>query len=101
MPAGKSSLRRHDAKTAGSAAPGADALRDRMAQATSQDLRALRPATRRDHVPLGILYMVGATLVFAASSATSKWLVDTYPVGEVLFTRAAVSLIACALFILP
>lgn len=59
------------------------------------------PATRREHVPLGILYMVGATIVFAASSATSKWLVATYPIGEVLFTRSAVSLLACALFILP
>jgi drug/metabolite transporter (DMT)-like permease len=45
--------------------------------------------------------MVGATLVFSVSSATSKWLVATYPVGEVLFTRSLVSLIACAAFILP
>ena len=45
--------------------------------------------------------MVGATLVFAVSSALSKWLVDIYPVGEVLFTRSAVSLLACALVILP
>src|SRR5260370_6115115 len=45
--------------------------------------------------------MVGATIVFSASSACSKWLVATYPVGEVLFTRSVVSLIACALFILP
>lgn len=56
---------------------------------------------RREHVPLGILHMVGATIVFALSSAMSKWLVDIYPVGEVLFTRSCVSLIACALFILP
>ncbi len=60
-----------------------------------------RTATRREHVPLGILYMIGATSVFAMSSATSKWLVDIYPVGEVLFTRSGLSLIACALFILP
>ena len=60
-----------------------------------------RPATRREHVPLGILYMVGATSVFAMSSAASKWLVDIYPVGEVLFTRSGLSLIACALVILP
>jgi drug/metabolite transporter (DMT)-like permease len=59
------------------------------------------PAARREHVPLGILYMVGATLIFAFSSAASKWLVATYPVGEVLFTRGAVSFIACALFLLP
>ena len=79
-----------------------------MTQATSEDLggkeltdkRAIA-ATRREHVPLGILFMVGATLVFAVSSAVSKWLVDTYPVGEVLFTRSGISLIACALFILP
>jgi drug/metabolite transporter (DMT)-like permease len=45
--------------------------------------------------------MIGATSVFAMSSATSKWLVDIYPVGEVLFTRSGLSLIACALFILP
>jgi len=79
----------------------ADAKRERVTQATGQDLNALATVTRREHVPLGILYMVGATLVFAVSSAVSKWLVDTYPVGEVLFTRAGVSLIACALFILP
>jgi drug/metabolite transporter (DMT)-like permease len=60
-----------------------------------------KTALRREHVPLGILYMVAATIVFAFSSATSKWLVDIYPVGEVLFTRAGISLIACALFILP
>src|SRR5262245_25079775 len=45
--------------------------------------------------------MVGATIVFAVSSATSKWLVDIYPVGEVLFTRTAISFLACAAFILP
>jgi drug/metabolite transporter (DMT)-like permease len=64
-----------------------------------------RPATaqpaRREHVPLAILYMVGATIVFTISSATSKWLVESYPVGEVLFTRTAVALIACGAFILP
>jgi drug/metabolite transporter (DMT)-like permease len=56
---------------------------------------------RREHVPLAIFYMNGATFVFAASSAASKWLVQSYPIGEVLFTRTLVSLIACAIFILP
>jgi drug/metabolite transporter (DMT)-like permease len=56
---------------------------------------------RREHVPLGILYMVGATIVFAASSAASKWLVASYPIGEVLFTRTAIALVTCALFIMP
>jgi drug/metabolite transporter (DMT)-like permease len=69
--------------------------------ATAGELPAPKASKRREHVPLGILYMVGATLVFSASSACSKWLVATYPIGEVLFTRSLVSLITCALFILP
>jgi len=59
-----------------------------------------KPA-RREHVPLGILYMVAATVVFAASSAVSKWLVESYLIGEVLFTRTLVALLTCALFIIP
>ena len=72
-----------------------------MSEATGPDLMVADKPARREHVPLGILYMVGATIVFAGSSAASKWLVATYPVGEVLFTRTAVALGACALFILP
>jgi drug/metabolite transporter (DMT)-like permease len=68
---------------------------------TSREVSAGKASKRRDNVPLGILHMVGATLVFSVSSATSKWLVATYPVSEVLFTRSLVSLIACAAFILP
>jgi drug/metabolite transporter (DMT)-like permease len=56
---------------------------------------------RREHIPLGILYIVSATVVFAGSSALSKWLVASYPVGEVLFTRTFVAFLSCALFILP
>jgi drug/metabolite transporter (DMT)-like permease len=56
---------------------------------------------RHEHVPLGILYMVAATIVFAASSAASKWLVESYPVGEVLFTRTLVAFVCCAAFIVP
>jgi drug/metabolite transporter (DMT)-like permease len=69
--------------------------------AITREAQAPGASKRQDHVPLGILYMVGATIVFSASSAASKWLVVTYPIGEVLFTRSLVSLIACALFILP
>ena len=72
-----------------------------MTAATAGELPASKASKRREHVPLGILHMVGATLVFSASSACSKWLVASYPVGEVLFTRSLVSLITCALFILP
>jgi drug/metabolite transporter (DMT)-like permease len=66
-----------------------------------QMAEAERRVEHVEHVPLGILYMVGATIVFAFSSAISKWLVGSYPVGEVLFTRGAVSLALCSLLILP
>jgi drug/metabolite transporter (DMT)-like permease len=69
--------------------------------ATTSEIPSPPASKRREHVPLGILHMVGATIVFSVSSACSKWLVATYPVGEVLFTRSVVSLITCALFILP
>ena len=75
----------------------------------SSKLRSGEPGTAstaiegrgREHVPLAILYMNVATFVFAASSAASKWLVQSYPIGEVLFTRTLVSLIVCSIFILP
>lgn len=56
---------------------------------------------RRQNVPLGIVLMIGATLMFGISNAISKWLVADYPIGEILFTRTAVSLAVIALFILP
>jgi drug/metabolite transporter (DMT)-like permease len=56
---------------------------------------------RRDHIPLGILYMIGATAMFAGSSAISKWQVVDYPIGEILFVRTATSLLICAMVILP
>jgi drug/metabolite transporter (DMT)-like permease len=56
---------------------------------------------RQERIPLAIAYMVSAGAVFAGSSAASKWLVATYPLGEVLFTRTFIGLIACSLFILP
>jgi drug/metabolite transporter (DMT)-like permease len=65
------------------------------------ELGGPQAAARREHVPLGILFMVASTIVFAGSSAMSKWLVASYPVGEVLFTRALGSLLICAVIILP
>lgn len=59
------------------------------------------PPRRGENVSVGIAFMVGATALFAGSSAISKWLVEFYPPGEVLFTRTLVSLLACALFVLP
>jgi drug/metabolite transporter (DMT)-like permease len=62
---------------------------------------AHRPFVRIDRIPLGMLYMTGATLMFAISSALSKWQVDIYSFDEVLFMRAIVSVFVCAAIILP
>jgi drug/metabolite transporter (DMT)-like permease len=58
-------------------------------------------AVRKSNIPLGILFMIMASLLFAASSALAKWLVAIYPVGEVMFFRSFSSLVICAIFILP
>src|SRR5580693_6029279 len=55
----------------------------------------------KDHVPLGIGYMVLATSLFAAASALTKWLVGIYPVGEVVFARSFSSFLVCAAVMLP
>ena len=56
---------------------------------------------RADRIPLGILFMLGATIMFALSSALSKWQVADYSFVEVLFFRASASLAICAGLILP
>ena len=61
--------------------------------------RASKP--RPDQVPLGIAFMLGATVMFAVSSAVSKWQVADYSFDEVLFFRALGSLATIALMILP
>src|SRR5262245_37545349 len=99
MPGRHATIRRGHVKDAAEARCPWPAPGGRVTEAIRQDSGLT--ATRREHVPLGIVYMVGATIVFAMSSAVSKWLVDIYPVGEVLFTRSGLSLIVCALFILP
>jgi drug/metabolite transporter (DMT)-like permease len=59
------------------------------------------PFIRIDKVPLGILYMLGATLMFAISSALAKWQIETNPVVEVLFFRSIAGLAVVAVLILP
>jgi drug/metabolite transporter (DMT)-like permease len=58
-------------------------------------------ALRADRVPLGIAYMLGATVMFAVSTALSKWQVAGYSFDEVLFFRAIGSLVTLSLIILP
>jgi drug/metabolite transporter (DMT)-like permease len=60
-----------------------------------------RLAKPPDDVPRGILYMIAATVLFAITAALAKWLVATYPIGEVVFCRSFFSLVICAAFILP
>ncbi|HZT26187.1 MAG TPA: DMT family transporter [Pseudolabrys sp.] len=56
---------------------------------------------RSEHIPLGVAYMLGSTVVFALSQALSKWLVADFSFVEVLDFRALGSLAICALLILP
>lgn len=58
-------------------------------------------AGRDNHVVRGIMFMIGATVMFAISNALSKWVVAIYPVGEVMFSRSLSSLIVCSTFMLP
>jgi drug/metabolite transporter (DMT)-like permease len=67
---------------------------------TSESLEQ-RASLRADRVPLGIVFMLGATIMFALSSALSKWQVANYSFVEVLFFRAIASLFTCAALILP
>jgi drug/metabolite transporter (DMT)-like permease len=59
------------------------------------------PPARQERIPQAIMYMVAAGAIFSFSSAASKWLVATYPPGEVLFSRVFVSLVVFAAFALP
>lgn len=63
--------------------------------------RARAAPPRQERIPLAIAYMVGAGAIFSFSSAISKWLVQTYPIGEVLFARSFLSLLLFAGFALP
>jgi drug/metabolite transporter (DMT)-like permease len=67
---------------------------------TSESLEQ-RASLRADRIPLGIAFMLGATIMFAFSSALSKWQVANYSFIEVLFFRAIASLVTCAALILP
>ncbi len=79
------------------------AIAEEVETAQAEPVRARRGlfTTRADNVPGGIIMMILATILFAGSSAASKWLVAEYPVGEVLFLRSFASLIGAATMILP
>jgi drug/metabolite transporter (DMT)-like permease len=56
---------------------------------------------RVERIPAGIVCMLTATIMFAGSSALSKWLLASYPVGETLFMRTVTSLVVASVVILP
>jgi drug/metabolite transporter (DMT)-like permease len=70
-----------------------------MSENADQTIAAARQ--RADRVPVGILFMLGATLMFAASNGITKWQVSQYSFAEVLAFRALASLVICAVLILP
>ena len=59
-----------------------------------------------DNVPLGILWMVAATVLLALAAAIAKWQAAIYPVGEIMammatpnnaeLRRSKISLGSCA-----
>ncbi|MGL3111849.1 DMT family transporter [Bradyrhizobium sp. BR 1432] len=59
------------------------------------------PGLRKNDVVPGIYCMIVASVMFALSSALSKWQVALYPVGEVMFFRSASAFALCAALILP
>lgn len=67
----------------------------------AQSASAPRTAWRAENIPRGIACMLGATVLFQISSVLSKWMIETYPVGEMLFMRAASSLAVAGAVILP
>jgi drug/metabolite transporter (DMT)-like permease len=54
-----------------------------------------------DNVPLGILWMIAATVLLAIAAAVAKWQAEFYPIGEVMFIRSLSGLIVCAILVLP
>ena len=65
------------------------------------DVGAFVFAKPTDNVPVGILWMIGATVQLAIAAAVAKWQTEFYPVGEVMFIRSLSGLVVCAALILP
>lgn len=71
-----------------------------MTADSSADRPVPKPPARQERIPHAIAYVVSAGAIFSFSSAASKWLVQTYPVGEVLFGRVFISFILFSAFAL-
>jgi len=71
------------------------------AEAGTQPRVSPAQIARRDHIPLAVFYMIASGAVFNCANAASKWLIATYPIGEVLFVRTLVALLTMGVFIIP
>ncbi|MBV8835954.1 MAG: DMT family transporter, partial [Alphaproteobacteria bacterium] len=71
------------------------------AEAGTQPRVSPAQIARRDHIPLAVFYMIASGAVFNCANAASKWLIATYPIGEVLFVRTLVALLTMGMFIIP
>jgi drug/metabolite transporter (DMT)-like permease len=69
--------------------------------ASSDAIRIQAPDTPSSNVQRGIVCMIIATVAFAITHALSKWLVGSYPVGQVMFSRSLVGFVGCAAVLLP
>jgi len=76
-------------------------MSDLTAAACHQQSPMVIPGIRKDDVVRGIYCMIAASVMFALSSALSKWQVAIYPVGEVMFFRSISASVLCAALILP
>lgn len=71
------------------------------ASTSASVIRIQAPSPAASNVSAGIVCMIVATIAFAVTHALSKWLVATYPVGQVMFSRSLVGFATCAAFLLP
>src|ERR1041384_1295675 len=69
--------------------------------ARSREISAPAWVKPGENIPVGILYMIIATVAFAIMHALSKWLIAVYPIGQVMFARSFVGLIICSAFVRP
>ena len=72
-----------------------------MSADSSADRPAPKPPVRQERIPRAIASVVSAGAIFSFSSAASKWLVEAYPVGEVLFSRVFIAFILFTAFAVP
>jgi drug/metabolite transporter (DMT)-like permease len=72
-----------------------------MPAAEKSPAPAATTARPTENIPLGILCMLTATVGFAVLHALSKWLIATYPIGQVMFSRSFVGFVVCAAILLP